>query len=36
MIFFNFIIHNDTILSFIKEFAIKENEIIIRNKKLKI
>jgi len=34
--FFNFIINNDTILPFSKEYAIEEIEIIIQNKKLKM
>ncbi|KAG4097835.1 hypothetical protein H8356DRAFT_1331097 [Neocallimastix lanati (nom. inval.)] len=34
--FFNFIINNDSILPFSKEYAIEEIEIIIQNKKLKM
>ncbi|KAG4084112.1 hypothetical protein H8356DRAFT_1436434 [Neocallimastix lanati (nom. inval.)] len=34
--FFNFIINNDNILPFSKEYAINENETIIQNKKLKM
>ncbi|KAG4094390.1 hypothetical protein H8356DRAFT_946922 [Neocallimastix lanati (nom. inval.)] len=34
--FFNFIINNDTILPFTKEYAIKEIEIIIQNKEIKM
>ena len=34
--FFKFIINNDTTLPFSKDYAVEENEIIIRNKKLKL
>ena len=34
--FFNFIIKNETTLPFIEYYAIEENKIILKNKKLKI